>query len=87
MTTAIAAQVDIASRSRATAATADAPLLLVGVDGLAILAASAVSDADRLRIAPGGPRWLADRWLSGAPDALGAAVTMDEFDTFGEPDR
>lgn len=87
MTTAIAAQVDIASRSRATAATADAPLLLVGVDGLAILAASPVADADRLRIAPGGPRWLADRWLSGAPETLSAAVTMDESDTFGEPDR
>lgn len=87
MTTAIAAQVDIVSRSRATATSADGPLLLVGVDGLAILAASAVSDADRLRIAPGGPRWLADRWLSGAPEALGAAVAMDESDTFGEPDR
>jgi hypothetical protein len=42
--------------------------LVVGVDALGLLAAAPLVAAGRVRIAPGGPRWLADYWLCAAPE-------------------
>jgi hypothetical protein len=47
---------------------ASAPVDLVCLDGIDYLAARPLLDDARLRLAPGGVRWLADRWSSGHPE-------------------
>ena len=68
MSAVIAEQADLVIQSHLAEGYRVEPPLVVGVDGLAVLAASDLVSSGRLRLAPGGPRWLADFWSASAVD-------------------